>query len=77
MWEYMAPEIVKGEKHEMSVDYYSLGIIANELMFGPNKRPYQGEYAHDMKRAFRRTTYSITEEDIPEGWSSEAADFIN
>jgi len=40
MWEYMAPEVVKGEKHEMSVDYYSLGVIANELMFGPNKRPY-------------------------------------
>ena len=31
---YTAPEIKKGKKHTFNVDYYSLGIIIYELMFG-------------------------------------------
>ena len=31
---YTAPEIKKGKRHTFNVDYYSLGIIIYELMFG-------------------------------------------
>jgi len=30
-----------------------------------------------MKRAFRRSNYTIKDADIPQGWSKEAAAFIN
>jgi len=32
MYDYFAPEVK--QNHDQSVDYYSLGIIAHELMFG-------------------------------------------
>ena len=53
MYEYMAPEIINGEKHEPSVDFYALGVVAHEMMFGQSQRPYKGLYPHEMKKAFQ------------------------
>ena len=38
---YMAPEIVLREKQTTSVDYFSIGILAHELML--KRRPWPGE----------------------------------
>jgi serine/threonine-protein kinase len=35
---YMAPEVMTRQNHGISVDYFALGVITYELMFG--KRPY-------------------------------------
>jgi len=35
---YMAPEVMTRQSHNISVDYFALGVITFELMFG--KRPY-------------------------------------
>ena len=57
MYEYMAPEVIKGERYNQSADYYALGIVANELMFGIGKRPYKGAYPRDMREAFKKYEY--------------------
>lgn len=31
---YMAPEVVLGRQHGFTADYFALGIILHELMFG-------------------------------------------
>ena len=37
---YMAPEVLQRQNHNYCVDYYALGIITFECMFG--RRPYNG-----------------------------------
>ncbi|CAL0302552.1 unnamed protein product [Lupinus luteus] len=43
-YEYLAPEIIKGEGHGSSVDWWTFGIFLFELLYG--KTPFKGP-AHD------------------------------
>ena len=72
---YMAPEIMCRQNHSVAVDFYALGIIAYELMIG--KRPYTGKDRKEIRDAVLKEQASIKKSQIPEGWSIEAADFIN
>jgi len=38
---YMAPEVMCRQNHGVAVDYFAVGVIAFECMFG--KRPYVGK----------------------------------
>ena len=38
---YMAPEVMCRQNHGVAVDYFAVGVIAYECMFG--KRPYVGK----------------------------------
>ncbi|PSS24024.1 Protein kinase [Actinidia chinensis var. chinensis] len=38
--EYLAPEIIKGERHGSAVDWWTFGIFLYELLFG--KTPFKG-----------------------------------
>lgn len=31
---YMAPEVIKGQQHGFTADYFAVGVILHELMFG-------------------------------------------
>lgn len=31
---YMAPEVIKGQQHGYSADYFALGIVLHEMMLG-------------------------------------------
>ncbi|CAH9072257.1 unnamed protein product [Cuscuta europaea] len=47
--EYIAPEVVRGEGHEFSVDWWALGVLCYEMMYG--KTPFRGK---NRKDTFRR-----------------------
>lgn len=72
---YMAPEVMCAQNHTCAVDYFALGVLAFECMFG--YRPYKGRSRTDIKEEILAKQVYIRRHDIPEGWSVEAADFIN
>ena len=72
---YMAPEVMNYQNHSFTVDYYAIGIICYELMMGV--RPYTGENKNIIKEKILAKQVMIKAHEIPNGWSKEAADFIN
>lgn len=44
---YVAPEIMCKQNHGIAVDYFALGVIAYECMFG--KKPYTGTNANQIR----------------------------
>ena len=71
----MAPEVIKGNNHYKVVDYFTMGIIGFELMIG--ERPYKDKSRKEIKEQMIMYQVEIKEEDIPFGWSIEAANFFN
>ena len=72
---YMSPEVILGKNHNCVVDYFALGVITYEFMMG--KRPYNGKGRREIKEKIISKQIKLTKNDIPYGWSSEAAHFIN
>ena len=72
---YMAPEVLFSQNHTFAVDFYALGVIAYELMFG--KRPY----VHIQRKALKQEIFAketqIKRHQLPEGFSSDCMHFIN
>lgn len=70
------------QNHGVAADYYAVGVIGFELMTGKvgtihSQRPYTGRTRKDIKEAVFQKQVQLKKSDIPEGWSIEAADFIN
>jgi len=72
---YMAPEVMCRQNHGVAVDYFAIGIMAYEFMMG--RRPYQGRSRKEIRDQILAKQVQIKKTEIPEGWSLEAADFIN
>ena len=72
---YMAPEVMCGQNHTIAVDYFALGVFTYEFMFGV--RPYTGKTRKEIKDKIMAKQVQIKRNEIPDGWSTEAADFIN
>lgn len=72
---YMAPEVMCAQNHSYPVDYFALGVIGFEFMYGV--RPYLGKSRKEIKELILAKQVQIKEKDIPENWTPEAADFIN
>ena len=72
---YMAPEVMCRQNHGIEVDYFALGVICYECMLG--KRPYLGRSRKEIRDQILAKQVQIKIDDIPKGWSIEAADFIN
>ena len=72
---YMAPEVMCRQNHGVAVDYFAMGVIAYECMFG--KRPYQGRDRKEIRDHILSKQVQIKKHDIPPNWSIQAADFIN
>ena len=71
----MAPEVMCKQPHGIAVDYFAMGVIAYECMFG--KRPYYGKNRKEIRDHILSKQVQIKRQEIPSGWSVEAADFIN
>jgi len=72
---YMAPEVMCRQNHGIEVDYFALGVICYECMIG--KRPYLGRSRKEIRDQILAKQVQIKIDEIPKGWSIEAADFIN
>ena len=72
---YLAPEVLCNVNHNFSIDYYAVGIITYELMYG--HRPYLGKNKHEVKQLILTRQAKIEYEDLPYGFTNEIADFIN
>lgn len=78
------------QNHGVAVDYYALGVIAYECMMGKvnyfwkmtelnkySQRPYLGRNRKEIRDQILAKQVQVKRGEIPEGWSLEAADFIN
>ena len=76
---YMSPEAVLGKNQSYQSDYFSLGVLAYELIFG--KRPYIGKTKGDIKRSLLCKSIKVEENDLPSyiKYNNKAAicDFVN
>ena len=72
---YMAPEVMCSQNHSYAVDLFAVGVISYEFMNGV--RPYYAKSRREIKDLILSKQVQIKKGEIPDGWSSEAADFIN
>ncbi|CAK60028.1 unnamed protein product (macronuclear) [Paramecium tetraurelia] len=72
---YMAPEVMCRHNHGVAVDYFALGVIIYECMLG--RRPYLGRSRQEIREQMLAKQAAIKRQEIPPGWSLEAADFTN
>lgn len=71
----MAPEVMCAQNHSYFVDFFAVGAMAFEFMYGI--RPYLGKSRKEIKDLILAKQVQIKLGDIQDGWSIEAADFIN
>lgn len=79
---YMAPEIMCGLNHSFVSDYFAIGVFGYEMIFGKVnhnlfQRPYYGRSRKEVKENILSRQEKIKLDQIPDGWSHEAIDFIN
>ena len=72
---YMAPEVMFVQNHTFAVDYYALGVIGYELIFG--KRPYVNIERKALKQEIFSKEVQIKQYQLPDNLSNECMDFIN
>ncbi|XVE60031.1 hypothetical protein DITRI_Ditri05aG0094100 [Diplodiscus trichospermus] len=54
--EYVSPEVVRGEGHEFAVDWWALGILTYEMLYG--RTPFKGK---NRNETFRNVLYKEPE----------------
>ena len=71
----MAPQVMCRCNHGVAVDYYALGILLFQCIFGI--RPYIGSNRQEIRDKILAKQVQIRKKDIPSGWSTDAVDFVN
>jgi serine/threonine protein kinase len=73
---YMAPEALLKKPHSFVVDFFSLGVLLYELMFG--ERPYMGRTKKEIREQVISKEITVKDEDLPKGWSDRSViEFVN
>ena len=72
---YMAPEVLLAINHSFPVDFFAIGIMGYEFIYG--ERPYLGKSRKEIKQQVLRKQAKIDPDDITDGWGPESIDFIN
>ncbi|XP_022756269.1 serine/threonine-protein kinase UCNL-like [Durio zibethinus] len=66
--EYVSPEVIRGEGHEFAVDWWALGILTYEMLYGTT--PFKGK---NRKKTFRNV---LTKEPELKGQPNALTDLI-
>ncbi len=72
---YMSPEVIQCQNHTKAVDYFALGIIGYELMFG--RRPYLGKSRIEIKEKMMVKEMISKNREFPVNCSKESKEFIS
>ena len=72
---YMSPEVMCRQNHGVAADYFAVGVIGYEMMM--KSRPYRGKSRKEIRDQILAKQVQVGQDEIPEGWSVESADFIN
>ncbi|POV99628.1 hypothetical protein PSHT_13452, partial [Puccinia striiformis] len=70
---YMAPEILAKKGYTCTIDWWSLGVVAFELLFG--KRPFRGKTNSALTNAITRDEPRFPDS-LPQTISPDALDFL-
>jgi len=72
---YMAPEVLMGQNHSFTVDFFAIGVMGYEFMIG--KRPYIGKNRREIKNLVLRFQAKINLDNLDKNWSEDSMNFIN
>ena len=72
---YCSPEILLNKNQNFCVDFYSLGVITFELIYG--KRPYNGKTKKEIINELINNEIKINSNFIPKNFNESIGDFIN
>jgi serine/threonine kinase 32 len=70
---YMAPEVVGRKGYSWNVDWWSLGVVAWELLF--HKRPFDGRTAEKMTNSILKDSLKFPS-NVDELCSADGQDFV-
>ena len=72
---YISPEVIINKPQNEASDYFSIGIITYELVFG--KRPFEGNNKKEIADNMLNNTIILNSYKLTKNFSIEIADFIN
>ena len=72
---YMSPEVLFSKKHGFPTDYFAVGVIGYELIFG--HRPYINIKRKALQQEIIAKEIQIKEDELPKGFGKDCMDFIN
>ena len=72
---YLSPETLLKKPQNFSSDFFSIGVICYELLFG--KKPFRGKNKKEVAEKILYKNINIKQEHLPENFSPYLPDFIN
>ena len=72
---YISPEMIRGEPQNFVSDFFAMGIVAYELIFG--KRPFEGNNKDEIAENILNKNINLNEDNMRKNFSIDAADFVN
>ena len=72
---YISPEVIINKPQNEASDFFSIGIITYELIFG--KRPFVGNNKKEIADNMINSKINLNANNLPRNFSLDIADFVN